>query len=56
MRFRNWEAREVGAKCVDCGFDFIELGGCEWRGIVGGIRKGLSIKGWEGLLNVGGAR
>ena len=58
VEFGDREVSEVGAKCVDCGFDFLELGGCRGTRIVGykgGIRKSLRVRGGEGLLNVGGA-
>jgi len=40
VEFGDGEVRKVGAKCVDCGFDFLELGR-GWRS--GIVYKGRSI-------------
>ena len=34
VEFGDREVSEVGAKCVDCGFDFLELGSGRGFGIV----------------------
>jgi hypothetical protein len=46
VRFGNWEVGEIGAKVIDCGFDFLELVRGWGTRIVGkrwGIRIHLSI-------------
>jgi hypothetical protein len=56
MEFGDWEVREIGAKFVDGGFDFGELGRGWGSGIVGhevGIRSRLNIYRVPGLSVAG---